>query len=124
MDKMSKWMSVGPADEKSGYSSFFGISLPFRRSSHAPAAPAPSRMSVSQIKLQAELCFQDVDGIQSDRLRLKIRCAMEVRDLWLLRSDILQLLAQHFNQAEASKRINSLLPCFEGWLPERQLVKI
>ena len=120
---MSKWINVGPADEKRADSTFFGLSLPFRRSA-SPAAPEPQRLTLSQIKLRMELSFQDVEGMPADRLRLKVRCAREVKELWQLRSDIHQLLARHTNQQAASQRINDLLPCFEGWIPARQRVRI
>jgi hypothetical protein len=103
--------------------SLFGISLPFRLSGH-PEPSQPERLTVSQVKLHTELCFQEIEGVQADRLRLKVRLSKDVKELWMLRSDIHQLLSQHFNQSEASHRINSLLPCFVGWIPERQLVRI
>lgn len=83
---MSKWMNVGPADEKRADSTFFGLSLPFRRSA-SPASPEQQRLTLSQIKLKMELSFQDVEGMPADRLRLKVRCAREVKELWQLRSD-------------------------------------
>jgi hypothetical protein len=81
-------------------------------------------VAVSQIKLETELCFQEIEGMQADRLRMRVRASQSVQDLWLLRSDIHQLLAQHFNQGEASHRINVLLPCFAGWIPDKQLLRI
>ena len=103
--------------------SLFGISLSFRLSGH-PEPAQPERLTVSQVKLHTELCFQDIEGVQADRLRLKVRLSKDVQELWMLRSDIHQLLSQYANQTEASHRINSLLPCFVGWIPERQLVRI
>ncbi len=104
-------------------SGLFGLSLPFRRSKAEAPAPA-TRLTVSQIKLETELCFQEIEGMQADRLRMRVRASQSVQDLWMLRSDIHQLLAQHFNQIEASHRINVLLPCFAGWIPDKQLLRI
>ena len=104
-------------------SSIFGISLPFGLSGHSEPAK-PARLTVSQVKLTVELCFQEIEGMQADRLRIKVRLSKDVQELWMLRSDIHQLLSQHFNQSEASHRINNLLPCFVGWIPERQLIRI
>jgi hypothetical protein len=48
----------------------------------------------------------------------------EVKELWMLRSDVHQLISRQLSQQEAAKRINDLMPCFEGWIPSRSLVKI
>lgn len=101
----------------------FGISLPFSTSLRGEKA-VPARMSLSDIKLKMELSLQDVQGATVERLRYKIRAVREVKELWLLRSDVHQLLSKEVNQAAAAQAINDMLPCFLGWLPERQLVKI
>lgn len=89
------------------------------------SAREPSKkLSLSQIKLQMELTFQDVNGSDAERLRYKLRSAREAKELWLLRSDVHQLISQQVNQKEAAERINALLPCFEGWLPKQSLAKI
>jgi len=81
-------------------------------------------MTLSQIKLNLELCIQDLQNGSADRLRYKIRGAREVRELWMLRSDIHQLIAKERDQQEAARAINALLPCFAGWMPPSQMVKI
>ncbi len=117
--------SRGGADRRlpTQRSSLFGISLSFRRSKAEDPAPV-ARLTVSQIRLETELCFQEIEGIAADRLRMRVRVSQSVQDLWMLRSDIHQLLSQHFNQSEASHRINVLLPCFAGWIPDKQLLRI
>lgn len=101
----------------------FSLSLPFRRSQERREEQA-KKMSLSQVKLQMELCFQDVEGTDADRLRYKIRAVREVKDLWMLRSDVHQLISRQINQQEAAQRINALLPCFAGWIPKHSLVAI
>jgi hypothetical protein len=101
----------------------FSLSLPFRLSSNREAKK-PERMSLSQIKLQLELAMQDLAGTTVDLLRFKIRNAREVQALWLLRSDVHQIISMRQSQQEAAQRINALLPCFEGWIPSKSLVRI
>lgn len=97
--------------------------MPFMRSK-AQADAEKNKMSPSKVKLKIELSFQDIDSSEAERLRYKIRSTREVKDLWMLRSDIHQLISRHISQQEAAKRINALLPCFEHWLPARELIKI
>ena len=120
---MSKALGFEPSGNKRSPSKSFSISLPFGRS-RAKAEAEKNKMTLSNIKLKVELCFQDVDSPEAERLRYKIRSTREVQDLWMLRSDIHQLIARHISQQEAAKRINALLPCFEHWLPAQSLVKI
>ena len=101
----------------------FSFSMPFSRS-RALAEAEKNKMSLSDIKLKVELCFQDVNDENAERLRYKIRSTREVKDLWMLRSDIHQLISRQISQQEAAKRINALLPCFEHWIPAQALVKI
>jgi hypothetical protein len=84
----------------------------------------PEKMSITQAKLKFELAMQEFSGQDADRLRYRIRGTRDVRDLWYLRSDMHSLISKRLNQAEASERINQLLPCFDGWIPEHQLTKI
>ena len=104
-------------------SSSFGLSLPFLRSK-TQTQSEKNKSSVSDVKLQVELCFQDIDSDKAERLRYKIRGTREVKDLWMLRIDVYQLISRDMGQTEAAKRINALLPCFEHWMPEKALVKI
>jgi hypothetical protein len=105
------------------FSKSFSLSLPFRRSQDRREAK-PQKMTVSQVKLQLELSFQDAVGADAERLRYKIRAARDVRDLWMLRSDVHQLISRQINQQEAAQRINALLPHFAGWMPKHLLTAI
>jgi hypothetical protein len=81
-------------------------------------------MNVAEVKLKFELAIQDLQGKDVDRLRYKIRGMREVRELWMMRSDVHELIAKQQSQGVAAKAINQLLPCFEGWIPAQQLIKI
>ncbi|TAG28142.1 MAG: hypothetical protein EAZ37_02185 [Burkholderiales bacterium] len=97
--------------------------MPFRLSKSRDE-DQKTKMSMSEIKLKVELSFQDLEGTAADSLRYKIRGAREVKELWMLRTDMHQLVSRALSQQEAAKRINALLPCFEQWIPARSLVKI
>ncbi len=59
-----------------------------------------------------------------DRMFFKLHSAESARELWQLRGDVYSLLATEFTQTEATRRVNGLLPSFEGWVPEWQLKPI
>jgi hypothetical protein len=120
---MSKFFDIEPAGSGRSGSKSFNISLSFRRS-QAQDEDQAKKVSLSKIKLAAELSFQDIEGSSADQMRYKIRGAREVMDLWMLRSDIHQLIARKISQQEAAKRINDLLPCFKHWVPKNSLIKI
>jgi hypothetical protein len=119
---MSKALGFEPSEDSRSPSKSFSLSKAFRRSMGAEAR-AP-KLTLSQIKLQVELAIQDLNGQDADRLRFKIRGCREAQDVWLLRSDLYQLVAKRFSQQEAAQRVNNLLPCFEGWMPTRNLTQI
>jgi predicted component of type VI protein secretion system len=103
-------------------SRFLGFFSSFRNSKAAQSTE--QRMHVSEAKLKFELKIQDMQGKDADRLRYKIRGVRDVRELWLLRSDVHELISKRQNQQAAADAINDLLPCFEGWIPAHQLAKI
>jgi hypothetical protein len=86
--------------------------------------PASSPMPLVQIKQHMGQTLQDISGIDADRLRYSLRAARTAGDLWMLRSDIYQVISQQHSQTEAAQRINQLLHCFAQWLPARQLSPI
>jgi ERCC4-type nuclease len=120
---MTKTFGFEPSGNSKSHSKSFNLSLPFTRSKAQTEAPK-TKMSLSQVKLQVELSLQDIESHDVERLRYKIRAVREVRELWMLRSDVHQVIAKRISQQEAAKRINALLPCFEGWVPAKSLVKI
>jgi hypothetical protein len=100
-----------------------GFSLSFSFSKQ-PKQQVPQKKTLSQIKLAMELSIQDLAGQDADRLRHKIRAVRDVRELWMLRSDMHQVIAKQQSQQSAAVTINALLPNFAGWLPKEQLVSI
>ena len=120
---MTKSLGFESSGTRPTTSKSFSLSLPFRRSKERSEEQA-QKMSLSHIKLQLELSFQDVETQDADRLRHKIRAAREVHDVWMLRSDAHQLISRQLSQQEAAQRINALLPCFAGWMPKASLAAI
>jgi len=69
-------------------------------------------------------CIQDCEGRQALKLRHTIDHTQTVQELWLLRNDAFQLVANAHNHAEAAQRINALMEHFRGWVNPKQMVKI
>ncbi|HEY9094930.1 MAG TPA: hypothetical protein VIN35_04225 [Hydrogenophaga sp.] len=97
---------------------------------HRSLQPRRNKVKTATLKdLQAiraamSSCLDDCEGLQAQRLQLKIAAAKTAQDLWMLRNDAYQLISQQHSQSEAVSRINHLIDAFEGWVDPRQLVKI
>jgi hypothetical protein len=79
------------------------------------------KLPVLQIKQRMERVLHDMQDVAVDRVKYKIRSTQNVNELWMLRSDMYQIIAKLHNQSEAAHRINSLLPCFSQWIATKQL---
>lgn len=89
------------------------------------AAAKGGPCSLADVKKQLLLVLDDCrNGERYSSIEGRISSADSVIELWLLRSDIYQCVARESGQGEASRRINSLLPVFEGWIPARHLAPI
>ena len=99
---------------------FFGITVP--RS--AAVFKQPHRLPLEQVRASLQGTLHDCRDMRAQRLIYKINAAKTGPDLWLLRSDLYQCISQTHNQTEAVKRINDLVPVFEGWVPARNLTRI
>ena len=87
--------------------------------------PAPiSGLPLADI--QRNLCeaLYECQGVRVDRLLYKINTAKTPAELWALRSDLHQCIAQIHTEGEAAHRINGLSAVFKGWIPGTQLTKI
>ena len=63
-------------------------------------------------------------GVRTDRLLYKIDLAKTPAELWALRSDLHQCIAQVHTESVAAERVNDLAGVFAGWVPATQLTKI
>ena len=91
-----------------------------------PFAPVADARPVT-LALLRDRMLDTLDGCQGpmcERMRWRIGDARAPQDLWLLRSEIFQLVSSQHCQSEAAMRINALIPAFEGWLPARLLTPV
>ncbi|MDP1739767.1 MAG: hypothetical protein Q8M51_05920 [Polaromonas sp.] len=81
---------------------------------HSPAAPKSELRAI-----RAAMTLAVAPCTDSHRLRASARIAIahSVVDLWLLRADIFQYLAQDLGQKAAAQAIMRLAPLFEGMVP-------
>ena len=83
------------------------------------------KMPLADVKKQLAIALDDC---RNDVVRLRtaeqIHSATSVTELWMMRCDIYQCVAREKGQGEATRRINSLLPLFEGWVPAKQLTAV
>ncbi len=87
--------------------------------------PAPAgRLTPEQIRHRLYQALADCKDMATQRAIYRINVAATPADLWLLRCDLHQCIARVHNQAEATRRINTLLDAFEGWVPSHQLTAI
>lgn len=81
-------------------------------------------VDLAELRNRAREALQDCSGASADRLRLRICCASDARDIWLMRCDMFQVIAHQHAQSVATSRINELLPAFEGWIPGTLLARV
>lgn len=94
----------------------FGASKP----EPLPRAGAP----LADIQFSLRETLVGCHGVRADRLLYKIDIAKTPAELWALRSDLHQCIAQDHSEGIAANRINGLSAVFAGWIPAAQLVKI
>jgi hypothetical protein len=90
----------------------------------AAIARAQSKVSLQVIQQFMTNAVAEFPGIDTERVLYKIKGSNTAQDLWILRSDLYQVISKAHSQTEAARRINALLPCFSHWIPEQQLTKI
>jgi hypothetical protein len=108
-----------------------GVSLLARLASLLGLAAEPrQKPRVPRLKdlmtIRQHLLFtiDDCMSVPAHRLRRQIERARTPQDLWLLRNDAFQLIAQRHDQRTAAQRIDALLQIFEDWLDPKQLARI
>lgn len=82
------------------------------------------QLPIEQIRRSLHAALHDCTDMRAQRVIYKINIAKTPADLWLLRSDLMQCIAQVHSQQVAAERINNLISVFEGWLPDSQLLRI
>ncbi len=82
------------------------------------------RMPIDHIRSSLRQTLHDCIDVRAQRVLYKIDMAKTAGDLWLLRSDLHQCIAQVHSERVAAERINGLIGAFRGWLPSGQLTRI
>lgn len=82
------------------------------------------RSDLAEIQQAMATLLTGFDGVQARLIKEEIFVTRDARNLWLLRSKLHLHISQLANQHDADLAINSLIPYFSGWLPERQLTEI
>jgi hypothetical protein len=96
---------------------------PFRNSA-SHDANAKTKPSMAQIQQALNDAINDCQDVRGQRIRYKIETAKTPADLWALRSDLHQCIAQQHSERVAAARINDAAMMFEGWVPASQLIRI
>lgn len=87
--------------------------------------PRTARLKdVMAMRQQLMQTIEDCVSVPAHRLRLQIERARTPQDLWMLRNDAFQLIAQRHDQRTAAQRIDALVQCFEGWLDPKQFARV
>ncbi len=97
---------------------------PFRPSASNSTPQAVSKLSMVQIQQALRSAAHDCTGVYGQRIQYKIDHSKTPVELWALRSDLHQCIAQAHSERVATTRINDLATVFEGWIPANQLIKI
>jgi hypothetical protein len=93
-------------------------------SSQSGELAEPDGMELNDVRAAVLATLRDCDGAACERMRWRLQAAQTAQDMWLLRSEIFQMVSAQHCQAVAASRINALLPAFEQHLPTRMLTKI
>ncbi|MCW5651517.1 MAG: hypothetical protein KIS62_17360 [Ramlibacter sp.] len=82
------------------------------------------KLPLPEVRERLQQTLRDCASPDARRLHYRLQAAGSVKEFWMMRSDLYECIARDHSQAEAARRINALLPCFDGWLPSRLLVRI
>ncbi len=81
--------------------------------SESPAAPP----DLAHIRQAMHLALAPCSLMHRARAAGELERANTVLELWLMRSNLYQYLAQDMGEAEATRRISALLPLFKDAIP-------
>ncbi|MDB5873444.1 MAG: hypothetical protein JWQ07_2886 [Ramlibacter sp.] len=89
-----------------------------------PAGKLPQLHRIEVLRERSAQVLADCTRPHADRVRVQLNKAVTAQQLWLMRSDLYQTVARQHCEAEAVRRLNELLPMFEGWLPPGALTRL
>lgn len=102
----------------------FGLPASAYQDDYADRSAFAIRMPLNDMRQRLRAVLAGRSGMKAQRIQFKVQAAMTAHELWMLRSDLYECVARHHSRCEAARRIKVLLPCFDGWLPSRQLARI
>lgn len=82
------------------------------------------RLPLSTLKQSLQTLLADCETTRAERVFYQIKSARTPDDLWDLRCELHQCISHAHSQSEASRRINSLVTVFTGWVPANKLTEI
>lgn len=83
-----------------------------------------NRLPMARLRQSLEKLMLDCDTTRAHCVVYQIKSARTPGELWDLRCEMHQCIAHAHDQTEASRRINTLVPVFHGWLPPGKLTQI
>ncbi len=102
----------------------FAHPLRFSASQGADQIPAQDKLPMAQIQQALRDALHDCADVRGQRVSYNIDQAKTPVELWALRSDLHQCIAQTHSERVATARINDMAAMFEGWIPASQLARI
>ncbi|HSI52656.1 MAG: hypothetical protein ACAH21_04010 [Ramlibacter sp.] len=87
-------------------------------------APATTAAAIEELRRRSLAALADCTRPQDERVRGQLHRAFTAEQLWQARCEIYQAIARQHCEAEAARRLNGLLPAFEGLMPERALKRL
>jgi hypothetical protein len=85
--------------------------------------PQPTR-SMDELRRLSLATLADCRRPHDELLRGEVARARNAQQLWQMRCDLYQAIARRHCESEAVRRLNDLLPAFEGWLPPASLRRL
>lgn len=85
--------------------------------SQGSAHAHPARAGIDEVRRRALETLADCTSPQDERIRAQLTRARTAQQLWEARCDMYQTIARRHCETEAVRRLNELLPAFDGWLP-------
>lgn len=88
------------------------------------AGTPPKLHSINELRQSSLNLLADCTRPHDGRIRLQLNRAATAQQIWAMRSEIYQAVARQHCEAEAARRLDELLPIFEGWLPPGALTRL
>ena len=102
-----------------------GALMKWLNSESQRAAPQERSLhSIDELRRRSLQLIADCTRPNDERIRGQVARAATAQQLWQVRCDIYQAIAHRHCEAEAVRRLNELLPAFEGWLPPGALKQL